>query len=234
MRVQKPPGEFAPCLRSDTELSTAERVHKLLFSVLEDRLFMRSLISFTTVGNNYLQLKDTCVYTYLLRNPTFGASVSFMSESISPDAVATSDLNSIEPTTTTTSVTSTTEQSAAAMSWPTSSGSSLSSTSTSVQEAHERCYPTGHAVVAHNRREHTPCSTRMPSPTDQATEPTAKGRGPIVVWNERPQSVGLGKLGRNTNEWLNINVNITATTSNLVRVGRDLVVEQFKKLRRSP
>ncbi|RVX69898.1 hypothetical protein B0A52_05733 [Exophiala mesophila] len=54
----------------------------------------------------------------------------------------------------------------------------------------------------------------------------------VIVWNKRPQGISPGGFGRHTNDWLGINVNITATSSNLARLVVDTVAEEVKKLRK--
>ncbi|KIV90582.1 hypothetical protein PV10_07868 [Exophiala mesophila] len=54
----------------------------------------------------------------------------------------------------------------------------------------------------------------------------------VIVCNKRPQGVSPGGFGRHTNDWLRINVNLTATSSNLARLVVDTVAEEVKKLRK--
>lgn len=82
-----------------------------------------------------------------------------------------------------------------------------------------------------------PSTEPLGNPTlTQQTHALATSKAPakarIVVWNKRPQGVSPGGFGRHTNEWLGLNVNITATSCNLARLVVDSVAEQMKKSRK--
>lgn len=72
----------------------------------------------------------------------------------------------------------------------------------------------------------------LTQPTQALATFKAPAKARIVVWNKRPQGASPGGFGRHTNEWLGININITATSSNLARLVVDSVAEQVKKSRK--